>query len=226
MVSGGPMLSGRFQGKKTDLVAVFEGVGRVRSGSMTDEELCELEDKACPGCGSCAGMFTANSMNCLTEALGLGLPGNGTIPAVTAARVRLAKSAGMKVMELVEKNIRPRDIATRNAFNNAIAVDMALGCSTNTVLHVPAIAHEAEIDVNLDMFHEISARTPHICSLSPGGPNDLDDLNSAGGIQAVLKQLADEGSSGDGRTHGFGKTASGKPCICQGPGFGNHSPHE
>jgi dihydroxy-acid dehydratase len=193
VVSGGPMLSGRFQGKKADLVGVFEGVGRVKAGSMSSEELDELEEKACPGCGSCAGMFTANSMNCLTEALGLGLPGNGTIPAVEAARIRLAKHAGMKVMELVEKDLRPRNIATMEAFRNAIAVDMALGCSTNTVLHVPAIAHEAGISIDLEIFDEISSKTPHVCSLSPGGPNHLEDLNSAGGVLAVMKQLVDGG---------------------------------
>jgi len=192
VVSGGPMMAGRFQGETVDLIGVFEGVGRVKAGAMTEEELAELEECACPGCGSCAGMFTANSMNCLTEALGLGLPGNGTIPAVEAARIRLAKTAGMKVMELVEKDIRPRDIATLDAFKNAIAVDMALGCSTNTVLHVPAIAHEAEISITLDLFDEISAKTPHICSLSPAGPNRLEDLDRAGGVSAVLKQLVEQ----------------------------------
>ncbi|MEM5785916.1 MAG: dihydroxy-acid dehydratase, partial [Syntrophobacteraceae bacterium] len=149
----------------------------------------QLEDHACPGCGSCAGMFTANSMNCLSEALGLGLPGNGTVPAITAARVRLAKEAGVRILDLIAKNIRPRDIATREAFENAITVDMALGCSTNTVLHVPAIAHEAGIDLNLDLFNEISSRTPHLCSLRPGGPHFLEDLDAAGGVQAIMKEL-------------------------------------
>jgi dihydroxy-acid dehydratase len=149
MVSGGPMLTGRFQGKDVHLVSVFEGVGRVKANTMTEEELCELEDSACPGCGSCAGMFTANSMNCLTEAIGLGLPGNGTIPAVASARIRLAKQAGMAILNLLDKNIRPRDIATAEAFENAMAVDMALGCSTNTVLHVPAIAKEAGVILHL-----------------------------------------------------------------------------
>lgn len=193
VVSGGPMMAGRFRGDTVDLVGVFEGVGRVKAGTMTDGDLAELEECACPGCGSCAGMFTANSMNCLTEALGLGLPGNGTIPAVEAARIRLAKTTGMKVMELVEKNIKPRDVATLQAFKNAISVDMALGCSTNTVLHVPAIAHEAEISITLDLFDEISAKTPHICSLSPAGPNRLSDLDRAGGVPAVLKQLVEKG---------------------------------
>jgi dihydroxy-acid dehydratase len=193
VISGGPMMTGRFQGKKADVITVFEAVGRVKADDMTLEELAELEERACPGCGSCAGMFTANSMNCLTEALGLGLPGNGTIPAVYAGRIRLAKWAGMKVMELVSKDIRPRRIATIEAFKNALAVDMALGCSTNTVLHVPAIAREAGIDINLDLFDSISSRTPHICALSPGGPNHLEDLDAAGGVQAVLKELAEGG---------------------------------
>ena len=156
---------------------------------MKARDLLELEDAACPGCGSCAGMFTANSMNCLTEAIGLGLPGNGTIPAVSAARIRLAKQAGMKVMELLKKNIRPRAIATMAAFRNALAVDMALGCSTNTVLHVPAIAHEAQLELPLDLFNKISKRTPHLCSLIPGGPNSLQELDEAGGIPAVMAEL-------------------------------------
>lgn len=191
VISGGPMMTGRFRGKKADVISVFEAVGRVNAGTMSLEELGELEEKACPGCGSCAGMFTANSMNCLTEALGLGLPGNGTVPAVEAARIRLAKMAGMKVMELVANDITPRQIANLDAFRNAIAVDMALGCSTNTVLHVPAIAREAGIIVDLDLFDTISAKTPHICSLSPGGPHHLEDLNTAGGVQAVLKTLVE-----------------------------------
>ncbi|HMK33934.1 MAG TPA: dihydroxy-acid dehydratase [Desulfomonilaceae bacterium] len=193
VISGGPMMTGRFQGRKADVITVFEAVGRVKADDMSLEELGQLEEQACPGCGSCAGMFTANSMNCLTEALGLGLPGNGTIPAVQAARIRLAKKAGMKVMELVSRDVRPRQIATFEAFKNALAVDMALGCSTNTVLHVPAIAREAEITIDLDMFDRISSATPHICSLSPGGPNHLEDLDAAGGIQAVLKELVEGG---------------------------------
>jgi dihydroxy-acid dehydratase len=190
VVSGGPMLSGRAGGKPVDLVSVFEAVGAFKSGQITPEQLSQLEDHACPGCGSCAGMFTANSMNCLTEALGMGLPGNGTIPAVTAARTRLAKAAGMRILELIRQNICPRDIATREAFENAIAVDMALGCSTNTVLHVPAIAHEAGIDLNLETFNSISARTPHLCSLRPSGAHFLEDLNAAGGVQAVMNELS------------------------------------
>jgi dihydroxy-acid dehydratase len=189
MVSGGPMLTGRFKGKVVHLVSVFEGVGRVKANTMTEEELCELENSACPGCGSCAGMFTANSMNCLTEAIGLGLPGNGTIPAVAAARIRLAKHAGMAVMNLLEKNIRPRDIATADAFANAMAVDMALGCSTNTVLHVPAIAKEAGVALPLELFNAVSEKAPHLCSLIPGGPHSLQQLDEAGGVQAVITEL-------------------------------------
>ncbi|MFH0959594.1 MAG: dihydroxy-acid dehydratase [Pseudomonadota bacterium] len=193
VISGGPMLVGRFEGKKADLITVFEAVGKVSAGKMSEDKLADLENEACPGCGSCSGMFTANSMNCLTEALGLGLPGNGTVPAVHAERIRLAKRAGMKVMELVSKNIRPRDIASMEAFKNAIAVDMALGCSTNTVLHVPAIAKEANISLELKLFDEIGTRTPHICTLSPAGPHHLENLDQAGGIQAVLKELVDGG---------------------------------
>jgi dihydroxy-acid dehydratase len=190
MISGGPMLTGRWRKQKVHLISVFEGVGQVKSGTMKVKDLMELEDEACPGCGSCAGMFTANSMNCLTEAIGLGLPGNGTIPAVSAARIRLAKKAGMKVMDLWKKNIRPRDIASMAAFRNAIAVDMALGCSTNTVLHVPAIAHEAQLQLPLDLFNQISRQTPHLCSLIPGGPHSLQELDEAGGIPAVMAELA------------------------------------
>ncbi|MFH1147438.1 MAG: dihydroxy-acid dehydratase [Pseudomonadota bacterium] len=190
VISGGPMLTGSFMGREIDLITVFEGVGKVKAGKMSARTLREMEDYACPGCGSCAGMFTANSMNCLTEALGLGLPGNGTIPAVSAARQRLAKTAGMKAVELVKRDIKPREIAGPTAFRNAIAVDMALGCSTNTVLHVPAIAHEAKIDLPLSVFNETSKKTPHLCSLSPGGSHHLQDLDAAGGIPAILAELA------------------------------------
>jgi dihydroxy-acid dehydratase len=193
LISGGPMLAGRFQGREVDLISVFEGVGAVKAGRMSEGELKDLAECACPGCGSCAGMFTANSMNCLSEAVGLALPGNGTIPAVAAARFRLAKMAGIKVMEMVEKNLTPRQIATLTAFTNAMAVDMALGCSTNTVLHVPAIAHEAGIDLSLDLFNEVSARTPHLASLSPGGPHHLEDLDRAGGVPAVMRTLMEAG---------------------------------
>jgi dihydroxy-acid dehydratase len=190
VISGGPMLAGKFEEKAVDLIGVFEGVGRVARGEWTEAQLKDLEECACPGCGSCAGMFTANSMNCLSEALGLALPGNGTIPAVMAARIRLAKMAGTKIMELWKKNIRARDIATLNAFQNAMSVDMALGCSTNTVLHLPAIAHEAKIDLNLDLFNTMSNKTPHLCFLSPAGPHHLQDLDAAGGVPAVMVELA------------------------------------
>ena len=189
LVSGGPMLAGRFRGREVDLITVFEGVGAVKAGRMTEAELEELADCACPGCGSCAGMFTANSMNCLSEALGMALPGNGTIPAVAAARLRLAKEAGFKIMDLVQQQLLPRQIATLAAFKNAIAVDMALGCSTNTVLHVPAIAREAGLELSLELFNDISEKTPHLCHLSPGGPHHLEDLDRAGGVPAVMKEL-------------------------------------
>jgi dihydroxy-acid dehydratase len=192
-ISGGPMLAGTLDGKTVDLISVFEGVGKVKSRRMKEQELKALEDYACPGCGSCAGMFTANSMNCVTEALGLGLPGNGTIPAVHAARRRLAKQAGMKIMDLIKKDTRPRDIATLPAFKNAIALDMALGCSTNTVLHIPAIAHEGGIKLELDLFNDISKKTPNLCKLSPAGQHRLEDLDRAGGVQAVMKEISQLG---------------------------------
>lgn len=195
-ISGGPMLAGRHPNKpneKVDLITVFEAVGAVLSNKMTEEELTQIEDAACPTCGSCAGMFTANSMNCLTEAIGMGLPGNGTIPAVMSSRERLAKEAGMKIMHLFENNITPSKIMTEDAFKNALAVDMALGCSTNTVLHLKAIASEAGASVELDQINEVSKVTPHLCSLSPGGKDHIEDLNSAGGIQAVLKVLDEKG---------------------------------
>ena len=189
-ISGGPMLAGRLAGKTVDLISVFEGVGKVKIGRMPQRELKALEDCACPGCGSCSGMYTANSMNCVTEAIGLGLPGNGTVLAVHAARRRLAKEAGMKIMQLLKKDIKPRDIATLAAFRNAIAVDMALGCSTNTVLHIPAVAHEAGIRLDLDLFNEISRMTPNLCKLSPAGAHHIEDLDAAGGIQAVMKRIS------------------------------------
>ncbi len=193
VISGGPMLAGRLGEKTIDLVSVFEAVGGVKSGKMTEEELVEIEENACPTCGSCAGMFTANSMNCLTEAIGMGLPGNGTIPAVMASRIRLAKKAGAKIMHLLEKGITPRKIMTENAFINALTVDMALGCSTNTVLHITALANEAGVDIDLDRINEVSKRTPHLCSLSPGGNHHLEDLDSAGGVCAVMKELSQKG---------------------------------
>ncbi|MGQ9600155.1 MAG: dihydroxy-acid dehydratase [Anaerolineae bacterium] len=191
MLSGGPMLAGEWNNRETDLITVWEGVGQVAAGTLTEEELSELEERCCPGCGSCAGMFTANTMNCLAEALGLALPGNGTVPAVNAARVRMAKLAGLKVMELLEKGILPRDIATREAFLNAIAVDMALGGSTNTLLHLPAIAHEAGIPIPQSLFQQVSDRVPHLCHMSPAGPHHLDDLDRAGGVQGVMLRLAE-----------------------------------
>ncbi|MCW7753038.1 dihydroxy-acid dehydratase [Desulfobotulus sp. H1] len=208
VISGGPMLAGRHPekpGTKVDLISVFEAVGAVKRGAMDERELALIEDAACPTCGSCSGMFTANSMNCLTEVIGMGLPGNGTVPAVMAERQRMAKYAGMKVMELFEAGITPRTIMTKKAFENALAVDMALGCSTNTVLHLPAIAGEAGVQIDLDMINEVSAQTPHLCSLSPGGKDHIEDLNRAGGISAVMKVLADAG-----RIHGDCMTVTGK----------------
>lgn len=188
-ISGGPMLAGRYLGRDVSLTTMFEGVGAVQAGKMTEEELKELEDCACPGCGSCAGMFTANTMNCLTEALGMGLPGHGTIPAVHAARVRLAKEAGQKILELVKRDIRPRDIMTEAAFHNAVAVDMALGGSTNTCLHLPAIAREAGVELPLQVFDEASRRVPQLCKLDPAGNYHIQDLHEAGGIPAVMAEL-------------------------------------
>ena len=187
--SGGPMLAGRVKGEKRSLSSMFEAVGSVAAGSMTMEELCEFEEKVCPTCGSCSGMYTANSMNCLTEALGMGLKGNGTIPAVYSERIRLAKHAGMKIMELVEKDIKPRDIMTEKAFINALRMDMALGCSTNSMLHLPAIAHEAGVELDLDIANKLSAETPNLCHLAPAGPTYMEDLNEAGGIYAVMNEL-------------------------------------
>ena len=193
IVSGGPMLAGNSGDKTIDLINVFEGVGAKYSNKITDEAFAQLEEMACPGVGSCAGMFTANSMNCLSEALGLALPGNGTIPAVSATRLRLAKTAGMKIMELIEKDIKPRDIATSGAFENAISMEMALGSSTNTVLHLTAIAHEAGIDLGLEQFDKISAKTPNLCRISPAGPHHMEDLDRAGGIRAVMGELNKKG---------------------------------
>ena len=193
VISGGPMLSINKDGKQLDLNSVFEAVGAFKAGKMTEAEVCDLEDNACPGCGSCSGMFTANSMNCLTEVLGMGLTGNGTIPAVYAERIRLAKHAGMKIMELVEKDIKPSDILTIEAFENALTVDMALGCSTNSVLHLPAIASEAGIQINLDIINEISSKTPNLCKLAPAGKYHIQDLYAAGGVQAVMHELSTKG---------------------------------
>lgn len=188
-ISGGPMLAGRYQGRDVSLSCVFEAVGAAQAGRMTADELAELEERACPGCGSCAGMYTANTMNCMTEALGMALPGNGTVPAASGARVRLAKMAGMRIMELLKENIRPLDIMTEKAFHNAVTVDMALGGSTNTCLHLPAIAHEAGVALDLKTFEAISRRTPQVCKLYPAGPQPIQYLEEAGGIQAVMNEL-------------------------------------
>ena len=207
-ISGGPMLAGEHPevlGKKVDLISVFEAVGAVKAGKMSENQLARIENAACPTCGSCAGMFTANSMNCLTEVIGMGLPGNGTIPAAFSARVRLAKQAGMQILDLWKKGITARQIMTADAFHNALTVDMALGCSTNTVLHLPAIAIEAGVELDLTMINAISEKTPHICSLSPGGTHHIQDLNRAGGIGAVMKTLADAGL-----IRGACQTATGK----------------
>ena len=192
-VSGGPMLAGRVDGGKTSLSSMFEAVGAYNAGKLSDAKLKEYECKTCPTCGSCSGMYTANSMNCLTEALGMGLKGNGTIPAVYSARIELAKHAGMAVMELVKKEIRPRDIMTEAALMNALTVDMALGCSTNSMLHLPAIAHECGVDLNLDIANEVSARTPNLCHLAPAGRTYMEDLNEAGGVYAVMNELNKKG---------------------------------
>ena len=205
-VSGGPMLAGHVKGQKRSLSSMFEAVGAQAAGKITEEELCEFEEKVCPTCGSCSGMYTANSMNCLTEALGMGLSGNGTIPAVYSERLKLAKHAGMAVMELYKKNICPRDIITKDAIINALTVDMALGCSTNSMLHIPAIAHEIGFDFDISMANEISERTPNVCHLAPAGPTYMEDLNEAGGVCAVMKQLADKGLLNTGCMTVTGKT--------------------
>ena len=192
-VSGGPMLAGHVGGHKTSLSSMFEAVGANAAGKMSLEELNEYECKACPTCGSCSGMYTANSMNCLTEALGMGLKGNGTIPAVYSERLKLAKHAGMAVMELYRKNIRPRDIMTKDAILNALTVDMALGCSTNSMLHLPAIAHEVGFDFDISFANEISEKTPNLCHLAPAGPTYMEDLNEAGGVYAVMNELRELG---------------------------------
>ncbi|WP_024737397.1 dihydroxy-acid dehydratase [Enterocloster asparagiformis] len=192
-VSGGPMLAGHVKGHKTSLSSMFEAVGSYAAGTMSEEDVREFEEKACPTCGSCSGMYTANSMNCLTEVLGMGLRGNGTIPAVYSERIKLAKHAGMQVMEMYRRNIRPRDIMTKEAFINALTMDMALGCSTNSMLHLPAIAHEAGVELNPDIANEISAKTPNLCHLAPAGPTYIEDLNEAGGIYAVMNEISKKG---------------------------------
>lgn len=192
-VSGGPMLAGHVDGGKRSLSSMFEAVGAYEAGKMTAEKVEEYVNKVCPTCGSCSGMYTANSMNCMTEVLGMGLRGNGTIPAVYSERIRLAKHAGMKVMELLKNNVRPSDIMTKKAFLNCLTVDMALGCSTNTMLHLPAIAHEAGVELNMDIANEISAKTPNLCHLAPAGPTYMEDLNEAGGVYAVMNELSKKG---------------------------------
>ena len=192
-VSGGPMLAGHVKGKKRSLSSMFEAVGSYAAGTMSEEDVCEYEEKVCPTCGSCSGMYTANSMNCLTEALGMGLQGNGTIPAVYSERIRLAKHAGMAVMEMYKKDIRPRDIMTEDAILNALTVDMALGCSTNSMLHLPAIAHEVGFDFDISFANEISEKTPNLCHLAPAGPTYMEDLNEAGGVYAVMNELSELG---------------------------------
>ena len=205
-VSGGPMLAGHMDGHKTSLSSMFEAQGAYNAGKIDEEKLHEWEENTCPTCGSCSGMYTANSMNCLTEVLGMGLRGNGTIPAVYSQRIQLAKHAGMKVMEMVEKNIRPRDIMTYEAFENALTMDMALGCSTNSMLHLPAIAHECGIELNMDIANRISEKVPNVCHLAPAGPTYMEDLNAAGGIYAVMKEIADLGLLHTDRMTVTGKT--------------------
>ncbi|MBQ2251828.1 MAG: dihydroxy-acid dehydratase [Clostridia bacterium] len=214
-VSGGPMLAGRVGGKKKSLSSMFEAVGQYNAGKINDYELEEFECKVCPTCGSCSGMYTANSMNCLTEVLGMGLRGNGTIPAVYSSRIELAKHAGMAVMEMLRQNIRPRDIMTKDAFMNALTVDMALGCSTNSMLHLPAIAHECGIDINLDIANEISSKTPNLCHLAPAGPTYMEDLNEAGGVYAVMNELSKRGLINENCMTVTGKTVGEniKNCI-------------
>ena len=218
-VSGGPMLAGHIHGKKRSLSSMFEAVGSYAAGTMTEEEVTEYENNVCPTCGSCSGMYTANSMNCLTEAIGMGLQGNGTIPAVYSQRIQLAKHAGMKVMELLEKNIRPRDIMNEKAFMNALTIDMALGCSTNSMLHLPAIAHEAGVEINLDIANELSAKTPNLCHLAPAGPTYMEDLNEAGGVYAVMNELDKKGLLYTDIITATGKTVAEniKGCVNKNP---------
>ena len=218
-VSGGPMLAGHVQGNKTSLSSMFEAVGAHAAGKMTEEQVNDYVCNACPTCGSCSGMYTANSMNCLTEAIGMGLQGNGTIPAVYSERIRLAKHAGMAVMDMVNKNIRPRDILTEQAFMNALTVDMALGCSTNTMLHLPAIAHEAGVELNLDIANHISAKTPNLCHLAPAGHTYMEELNEAGGVYAVMNELSKKGLLNTELITATGKTVGEniKDCVNRNP---------
>ena len=215
LVSGGPMLAGRVKGEKRSLSSMFEAIGSYAAGTMIEEEVVEFENKVCPTCGSCSGMYTANSMNCLTEAIGMGLKGNGTIPAVYSERIKLAKHAGMKVMELYEKNIRPRDILTQKAFMNALIVDMALGCSTNSMLHLPAIAHEAGVKLTLDLANEVSEKTPNLCHLAPAGYTYMEDLNEAGGVYAVMNELSKKGLLYTDLITATGKTVKENIANCE-----------
>lgn len=215
LVSGGPMLAGRVKGEKRSLSSMFEAIGSYAAGTMTEEEVVEFENKVCPTCGSCSGMYTANSMNCLTEAIGMGLKGNGTIPAVYSERIKLAKHAGMKVMELYEKNIRPRDILTQKAFMNALTVDMALGCSTNSMLHLPAIAHETGVKLTLDLANEVSEKTPNLCHLAPAGYTYMEDLNEAGGVYAVMNELSKKGLLYTDLITATGKTVKENIANCE-----------
>ena len=215
LVSGGPMLAGRVKGEKRSLSSMFEAIGSYAAGTMIEEEVVEFENKVCPTCGSCSGMYTANSMNCLTEAIGMGLKGNGTIPAVYSERIKLAKHAGMKVMELYEKNIRPRDILTQKAFMNALTVDMALGCSTNSMLHLPAIAHEAGVKLTLDLANEVSEKTPNLCHLAPAGYTYMEDLNEAGGVYAVMNELSKKGLLYTDLITATGKTVKENIANCE-----------
>lgn len=214
-VSGGPMLAGHVKGEKTSLSSMFEAVGAHAAGKITAEEVDDYVCNACPTCGSCSGMYTANSMNCLTEAIGMGLRGNGTVPAVYSQRLKIAKHAGMKVMELLEKNIRPRDILTKEAFENALTIDMALGCSTNTMLHLPAIAHEAGVEINLDIANQISAKTPNLCHLAPAGHHYMEELNEAGGIYAVMNELNKKGLLHTDLVTATGKTVGENIAGCE-----------
>ena len=218
-VSGGPMLAGHVKGHKTSLSSMFEAVGAYAAGNMSEEDVREFENKACPTCGSCSGMYTANSMNCLTEVLGMGLKGNGTIPAVYSERIKLAKHAGMQVMEMYRRDIRPRDIMTKEAFMNALTMDMALGCSTNSMLHLPAIAHEAGVELNVDIANEISAKTPNLCHLAPAGPTYIEDLNEAGGIYAVMNEISKKGLLNLGCMTVTGRTVGEniKGCVNKNP---------
>ena len=214
-VSGGPMLAGHVDGRKRSLSSMFEAVGAYEAGKMTAEKVEEYVNKVCPTCGSCSGMYTANSMNCMTEVLGMGLQGNGTIPAVYSERIRLAKHAGMKVMELLKNNVRPSDIMTKKAFLNCLTVDMALGCSTNTMLHLPAIAHEAGVELNMDIANEISAKTPNLCHLAPAGPTYMEDLNEAGGVYAVMNELSKKGLLYEDQITVTGKTVGENIAGCE-----------